>query len=53
MCERVGGVAHKYMKACVFFFSADILPKAELLLNEIRNQIFIQLQPQLKCELGK
>lgn len=31
----------------------DILPKAELLLNEIRNQIFIQLQPQLKCELGK
>ncbi|XP_015707499.1 SUMO-specific isopeptidase USPL1 isoform X2 [Coturnix japonica] len=31
----------------------DVLPKAELLLNEIRNQIFIQLQPQLKCELGK
>ncbi|XP_052527226.1 SUMO-specific isopeptidase USPL1 [Tympanuchus pallidicinctus] len=31
----------------------DVLPKAELLLNEIRNQIFIQLQPQLRCELGK
>ncbi|POI28927.1 hypothetical protein CIB84_007322, partial [Bambusicola thoracicus] len=31
----------------------DVLPKAELLLNEIRNHIFIRLQPQLKCELGK
>ncbi|NXC50526.1 USPL1 isopeptidase, partial [Penelope pileata] len=31
----------------------DVLPKAELLLNEIRNQVFTRLQPQLKCELGK
>lgn len=52
MCERVGGVAHQYMKVYIFF-STDVLPKAELLLNEIRNQIFMQLQPQLRCELGK
>ncbi|KAH1187315.1 SUMO-specific isopeptidase USPL1 isoform X1 [Mauremys mutica] len=31
----------------------DVLPKAESHLNEIRNTIFAQLQPQLKCELGK
>ncbi|NXK25715.1 USPL1 isopeptidase, partial [Arenaria interpres] len=31
----------------------DVLPKAELHLNEIRNRIFTQLQPRLKCELGK
>ncbi|NXK56512.1 USPL1 isopeptidase, partial [Chauna torquata] len=31
----------------------DVLPKAELHLSEIRNRIFTQLQPQLKCELGK
>ncbi|KAM6386624.1 SUMO-specific isopeptidase USPL1 isoform 2-T4 [Alca torda] len=31
----------------------DVLPKAESHLNEIRNRIFTQLQPQLKCELGK
>ncbi|XP_069739024.1 SUMO-specific isopeptidase USPL1 [Phaenicophaeus curvirostris] len=31
----------------------DVLPRAESSLNEIRNSIFTQLQPQLKCELGK
>ncbi|NWU99853.1 USPL1 isopeptidase, partial [Upupa epops] len=31
----------------------DILPKAESHLNEIRNKMFTQLQPQLKCELGE
>ncbi|NXP14886.1 USPL1 isopeptidase, partial [Thinocorus orbignyianus] len=31
----------------------DVLPKAESSLNEIRNSIFAQLQPRLKCELGK
>ncbi|XP_025069415.1 SUMO-specific isopeptidase USPL1 isoform X1 [Alligator sinensis] len=31
----------------------NVLPKAEMHLNEIRNTIFAQLQPQLKCELGK
>ncbi|XP_050760919.1 SUMO-specific isopeptidase USPL1 isoform X1 [Gymnogyps californianus] len=31
----------------------DVLPKAECHLNEIRNRMFTQLQPQLKCELGK
>ncbi|XP_054020532.1 SUMO-specific isopeptidase USPL1 [Dryobates pubescens] len=31
----------------------DVLPKAESHLNEIRNRLFTQLQPQLKCELGK
>ncbi|XP_010282362.1 PREDICTED: SUMO-specific isopeptidase USPL1 [Phaethon lepturus] len=31
----------------------DVLPKAEAHLNEIRNRIFTQLQPHLKCELGK
>ncbi|NWS51622.1 USPL1 isopeptidase, partial [Chunga burmeisteri] len=31
----------------------DVLPKAESHLNEIRNRMFTQLQPQLKCELGK
>ncbi|NXN47232.1 USPL1 isopeptidase, partial [Rhinoptilus africanus] len=31
----------------------DVLPKAESHLNEIRNKIFTQLQPRLKCELGK
>ncbi|NXS32967.1 USPL1 isopeptidase, partial [Pomatostomus ruficeps] len=30
----------------------DVLPKAESHLNEIRNIIFTQLQPQLRCELG-
>ncbi|XP_008106138.2 SUMO-specific isopeptidase USPL1 isoform X1 [Anolis carolinensis] len=29
------------------------LSKAELHLNEIRNIIFVQLQPQLKCKLGE
>ncbi|NXG45386.1 USPL1 isopeptidase, partial [Psilopogon haemacephalus] len=31
----------------------DVLPKAESHLNEIRNRMFTQLQPQLNCELGK
>ncbi|XP_035180859.1 SUMO-specific isopeptidase USPL1 isoform X1 [Oxyura jamaicensis] len=31
----------------------DVLPKAELHLNEIRSRIFAQLQPLLKCGLGK
>ncbi|NXA12255.1 USPL1 isopeptidase, partial [Sapayoa aenigma] len=31
----------------------DILPKAESHLNEIRNVMFTQLQPRLRCELGK
>ncbi|NWX43805.1 USPL1 isopeptidase, partial [Steatornis caripensis] len=37
---------------CIFF-PLDVLPKAESHLNEIRNIIFTQLQPQLKYELGK
>ncbi|NXJ98943.1 USPL1 isopeptidase, partial [Corythaixoides concolor] len=31
----------------------DVLPKAESHLNEIRNRILTELQPQLRCELGK
>ncbi|XP_062423136.1 SUMO-specific isopeptidase USPL1 isoform X1 [Rhea pennata] len=31
----------------------DVLPKAESYLNEIRNRIFTQLQPQLGCKLGE
>ncbi|NXT01761.1 USPL1 isopeptidase, partial [Jacana jacana] len=31
----------------------DVLPKAESNLNEIRNRIFTQLQPQLRCEMGE
>ncbi|NXJ59112.1 USPL1 isopeptidase, partial [Rostratula benghalensis] len=31
----------------------DVLPKAESNLNDIRNRIFTQLQPRLRCELGK
>ncbi|NXM77938.1 USPL1 isopeptidase, partial [Serilophus lunatus] len=30
----------------------DVLPKAESHLNEIRNIMFAQLQPRLRCELG-
>ncbi|NXN90418.1 USPL1 isopeptidase, partial [Bombycilla garrulus] len=30
----------------------DVLPKAESQLNEIRNVIFTELQPLMKCELG-
>ncbi|NXY21634.1 USPL1 isopeptidase, partial [Atrichornis clamosus] len=30
----------------------DVLPKAESHLNEIRNIMFAQLQPQFRCELG-
>ncbi|XP_030324750.1 SUMO-specific isopeptidase USPL1 isoform X2 [Calypte anna] len=31
----------------------DVLPKAESHLNEIRNRIFTQLQPRLRCKFGK
>ncbi|NXK97328.1 USPL1 isopeptidase, partial [Formicarius rufipectus] len=31
----------------------DVLPKAESHLDEIRNEMFTQLQPRLRCELGK
>ncbi|KAM9248033.1 SUMO-specific isopeptidase USPL1 isoform 1-T1 [Leptosomus discolor] len=31
----------------------DVLPKAESHLNEIRNRMFTQLQPQLRCDWGK
>ncbi|NWR87867.1 USPL1 isopeptidase, partial [Furnarius figulus] len=30
----------------------DVLPKAESHLSEIRNEMFTQLQPRLRCELG-
>ncbi|NXI07129.1 USPL1 isopeptidase, partial [Irena cyanogastra] len=30
----------------------DVLPKAESQLNEIRNVMFTELQPRLRCELG-
>ncbi|NXP40589.1 USPL1 isopeptidase, partial [Leiothrix lutea] len=30
----------------------DVLPKVESQLNEIRNVMFTELQPQLRCELG-
>ncbi|NWV10473.1 USPL1 isopeptidase, partial [Ptilonorhynchus violaceus] len=30
----------------------DVLPKAESHLNEIRNIVFTELQPRLRCELG-
>ncbi|XP_009811021.2 SUMO-specific isopeptidase USPL1 [Gavia stellata] len=49
----------KYNQATVLLNSCkrskvkDVLPKAESHLNEIRNRMFTQLQPQLKCELGK
>ncbi|NXL89171.1 USPL1 isopeptidase, partial [Alectura lathami] len=49
----------KYSQASVLLSTSkrskmkDVLPKAELLLNEIRNQFFTQLQPLLKCELGE
>ncbi|KFP87728.1 SUMO-specific isopeptidase USPL1 [Apaloderma vittatum] len=41
----------KVKDVCIFF-SLDVLPKAESYLNEIRNSVFAQLQPKLKCELG-
>uniref|UniRef100_A0A8C5TCC8 Ubiquitin specific peptidase like 1 n=1 Tax=Malurus cyaneus samueli TaxID=2593467 RepID=A0A8C5TCC8_9PASS len=48
----------KYHQASVLLYSCkrskvkDVLPKAESHLNEIRNVMFTQLQPQLRCELG-
>lgn len=50
--KGVGTVTRDYMKTYVFF-SLDVLPKAESYLNEIRNVMFTQLQPQLRRELGK
>ncbi|NXL12406.1 USPL1 isopeptidase, partial [Mesembrinibis cayennensis] len=41
------------LNACKRSKVKDVLPKAESHLNEIRNRMFTQLQPQLKCELGK
>ncbi|KYO26381.1 SUMO-specific isopeptidase USPL1 isoform B [Alligator mississippiensis] len=41
------------LKNCQSSELKNVLPKAEMHLNEIRNTIFVQLQPQLKCELGK
>nr|XP_023960941.1 SUMO-specific isopeptidase USPL1 isoform X1 [Chrysemys picta bellii]XP_023960952.1 SUMO-specific isopeptidase USPL1 isoform X1 [Chrysemys picta bellii]XP_042698768.1 SUMO-specific isopeptidase USPL1 isoform X1 [Chrysemys picta bellii]XP_042698769.1 SUMO-specific isopeptidase USPL1 isoform X1 [Chrysemys picta bellii]XP_042698770.1 SUMO-specific isopeptidase USPL1 isoform X1 [Chrysemys picta bellii] len=41
------------LNACQTNKLKDVLPKAESHLNEIRNTIFAQLQPLLKCELGK
>ncbi|XP_064028794.1 SUMO-specific isopeptidase USPL1 [Pogoniulus pusillus] len=49
----------KYDQATVLLNSCkknkvkEVLPKAESHLIEIRNRMFTQLQPQLKCELGK
>ncbi|XP_053241949.1 SUMO-specific isopeptidase USPL1 isoform X1 [Podarcis raffonei] len=37
---------------CVSEVPLDVLSRAESHLNEIRNTIFVQLQPQLKCKLG-
>ncbi|XP_067419038.1 SUMO-specific isopeptidase USPL1 isoform X2 [Emydura macquarii macquarii] len=45
--------ATELLNACQTNKLKDVLPKAESHLNEIRNTIFVQLQPQLKCELGK
>lgn len=52
VCKKVWGLLHDYMKTHVFF-SLDVLPKAESQLNDIRKEMFTELQPQLKCELGK
>lgn len=32
---------------------SEIFPKIETCLNEVRDEIFIRLQPQLRCTLGK
>lgn len=52
VCKKVWGLLHDYMKTHVFF-SLDVLPKAESQLNDIRKEMFTELQSQLKCELGK
>lgn len=41
------------LNTCKMSKVKDVLPKAESHLNEIRNRMFTQLQPQLKCELGQ
>ncbi|NXL61176.1 USPL1 isopeptidase, partial [Chordeiles acutipennis] len=49
----------KYNQAAVLLSTCkrsevkDVLPKAESHLNEIRNNIFRELQTQLRCELGE
>ncbi|KAI1241940.1 SUMO-specific isopeptidase USPL1, partial [Lamprotornis superbus] len=40
------------LNTCKMSKVKDVLPKAESQLNEIRNVIFTELQPQLRCELG-
>ncbi|NWH85793.1 USPL1 isopeptidase, partial [Aegithalos caudatus] len=48
----------KYNQASVLLHTCkrskvkDVLPKAESQLNEVRNVMFRELQPQLRCELG-
>ena len=32
---------------------SEIFAKIETCLNEVRDEIFIRLQPQLRCTLGK
>ncbi|NXS11596.1 USPL1 isopeptidase, partial [Neodrepanis coruscans] len=41
------------LNTCKMSKVKDVLPKAESHLNEIRNIMFTQLQPRLRCELGK
>ncbi|NWT53161.1 USPL1 isopeptidase, partial [Erythrocercus mccallii] len=40
------------LNTCKWSRVKDVLPKAESQLNEIRNIMFTELQPQLRCELG-
>ncbi|NWV53155.1 USPL1 isopeptidase, partial [Daphoenositta chrysoptera] len=44
--------ASSLLNTCKTSKVKDVLPKAESHLNEIRNVMFTQLQPQLRCELG-
>lgn len=34
-------------------FTPEIFAKIETCLNEVRDEIFTKLQPQLRCTLGK
>ncbi|NWH80083.1 USPL1 isopeptidase, partial [Piaya cayana] len=45
--------ANALLNTCKRSEVKDVLPRAESSLNEIRNSMFTQLQPQLKCELGE
>lgn len=45
---------------CIMFLGGDckelnseIFAKIEACLNEVRDEIFLRLQPQLRCTLGK